>query len=612
MESTIGCIDERGYIRGFTRRGFTNPRCVLELATNSTDAMQMVVPEQNYTPTLIFDIQRDYTKFIDNAGGMVHKNVEDMFAMHRENHGQDRSCGVSGIGAKPSMYILSGQTPTTLYTHAGGQDDPWLCITAPWDEIMTQGKYTGMIQCRSMTEAEKLEFINDRIKNTMTNGSKVHGTTIRFQTNDILESTLLKNFESIEKCSLRNPQDRIATVLGCSNTSFLLKHYEKQSTKLKLYDYFGFPNAQYYCGIGTYTIKQYTKAKEGDRFILEKDGKEYEIAKSGAGYAKEPSESTKSTRGWSDVGEYQIKIGLLHDPLIFDETRPEMISAKQVVGTYNREHLGEHNDDFLSHYKLVRNSQLIGCIPPPDIKLSSARASGEMQLEIEQVQVYICFNPISQQDNPQDRAMGVQENKNQLHGDAVPKSFTRLVKWAKKLHTDKIKRYMYQTISDFHRCQTPPPIQEEEQEERVIDQEIAESPILDTDAEMNTNSVLSLLQTIAQESSSAADEMSAESLVEQVQQPDEQTVEQPPEQPPEQLSEETLQQPPEEHHNLPIVEPPPPVPVPIQVSAYRKNAVYGHEMEAAFERIRAHIQSNTLYTDPHWIRLFNELSSFEM
>jgi hypothetical protein len=80
----------------------------------------------------------------------------------------------------------------------------------------------------------------------------------------------------------------------------------------------------------------------------------------------------------------------------------------------------------MTHAKLVRNNQEIGLIPP-EVSTGSARADGNAYLKIKLVQCEVLFNPVSAHNNLQDRVMNVQENKNQLDGDSLPKNFTRLV-----------------------------------------------------------------------------------------------------------------------------------------------------------------------------------------
>ena len=601
MASTIGCIDERGYIKGFTRRGFTPALCLLELVANTVDAFMKVNALPGFKPTLLFNTQRQETKLIDNGAGMGHEGAVDMFAMHRENHTGDQSCGVSGIGAKPAMYILSCQTKVVLYTHKSDATDPWLCITVPWDEIHTKGQYTNMITIRPMTEEEKDVFTKERMENGMQNGSTVHGTTIVFQTNAILDTTILQNFQSMDETTETNPQYRIATVFGSSGVKFQLQHYEKSPMQLELYDYFGLSNpAAYYCGIGQYTIRQYTKKNEADRFILIQDPKNQEIHKHGAGYKKKP-EDASSMYGWTYAGDYTVKVGLRVDPTVFDEQNPVSISGRTILGQYNKAHLGENNKRFITDYGLIRNGQYIGPIPPPDIQASSSRGGADCYLEIELVQVHILFNPVSSQDNPQDRAMNIQENKNQFNGEAVSKAFTRLVRHAKKIHMQKIKDHMENVMKSF---QPQPPQSPVEPPQSPV--EPPQSPVEPPQSPVEPpQSPVEPPQLPVE-----PPQLPVEPLVVP---PLEPSVE-PPQSPVEPLVVPPLE-PPVEPPQSPVEPPQLPVEPPVEpldVPAHRKNTVYGHEMIEALDRLRASIQSDVAYTDGQYIRLFNKLTAFQV
>jgi hypothetical protein len=109
---------------------------------------------------------------------------------------------------------------------------------------------------------------------------------------------------------------------------------------------------------------------------------------------------------------------------------------KDTMGSYNMEHLGNKEPAisraFRSDTKVRRNNQIIGTFETPDVTASSARANAELRFKMATVQCELRFNPVSNQDNPQDQAIGVQENKNQLNGKAIPLQLTRLIKFAKE------------------------------------------------------------------------------------------------------------------------------------------------------------------------------------
>ena len=427
--TTIGQIDERGYLNGFTKRGYTPPKCLLELIANILDS-QDKVQSQRLTRKAIFDIQRALTKLIDNGFGMNREAVTDMFALHRENHSGDASRGVAGIGAKPSLSILSQKTPVTLYTRRPGQE--YLCVEVPWDAIHREGRYTGMIHVRAMTEAEIQTFIRERSDNSMMNGNDYHGTTVQFRTNDILEKVIRANFEPIEESQLEDPLDRIDVVFGKEHTEFILKHYDsRESKKLQLYNYFGGIQADYLTGIEEDIVEQWsTPDGETHRFIWRKaNGEGYEITPFGKGWKTKPERVTGNILGCIHAGNYIVRTGFRIDPAIYNPDEPKEPENKSRYGAYAEQFLGQSpmNREYAVSNKIYRNNQVLGLVHP-DLTEANARANAHTNFEFQLVQCEIYFNPVSSQDNLQDKAMGTQENKNQFNPNGPPKNFIRLVK----------------------------------------------------------------------------------------------------------------------------------------------------------------------------------------
>ena len=436
---SIGEFDERGYVNGFSHRGYSPAKCLLELVANTLDSMDMMPSSK--TNTLLFSVQRESIKMIDTGRGMDEKGAENMFALHRENHAGDSSRGVSGIGAKPSLYILSGKTDVSLFTRR--PDGAFLHILVPWSMIHTTGRYTGMVQCMEMTEDEKAEFIAER--------SVPHGTTIKFRYSDFLRDVISRNFVK-EEC---NPLDRIGIVFGREKIQFLYKHYEKEETHtLDMYNYFAAEENEYYKGVSEVKIEQHS-GEEGDRFLWRKESQVLEIIPFGKGFTTDPKEATRNLRGFQHVGDYTVKVGLRVDPDIFNSENPMLLTATDKTNSYNTLHLGEDKKNYLALNKLVRNNMVIGTFNFPEVNISNARANGEAMLGIKLVQCEVSFNPISMQNNPQDRVMGIQENKNQFDGESLPKNFTRMVKAIKKQKADEIWKYFNEVIAAKRKPEPP-------------------------------------------------------------------------------------------------------------------------------------------------------------
>jgi hypothetical protein len=459
LNKKVGSIDEKGYLGGFTRRGFTPPKCGLELFANSIDSLDKVNPPANLTKKIVVDVKRETTSLFDNGAGMVIENLDGMFSLHKSNHASDTSRGVSGIGAKPSLSILSEKTEVNLFTHAIG--GPYLRATVPWDKIHAQGIYTGMITITEMTEEEKGDYIKERADNGMLNKTEAHGTTIRFKTNATLSSMLHSTFAPItDEDVFKNALDRAGIVFGRDPIDFVYKIYGTltESIRLEQYDYFGAAESQFYTGKTEHVIQQWHSDKDNsDRYILDKDGEQLEIVPHGRGFVKEPERRTKNMTGFYKVGEWTVLCGMRVDTSVFNPDAPEEITGAKNPGNYNMDHLGKDCDEFLWSIKLVRNNQLIGLVPPPDSKIGSARGNGESYIDMMLVQTEVRFNPFSTHENHQDRVAGVQENKNQYEGKSFPVALARLVMYLKREKAKKIRQY----FSSCMKAKTPAASDEE-------------------------------------------------------------------------------------------------------------------------------------------------------
>lgn len=427
-DTRIGNIDESGYLNGMTRRGYTPPKCILELYANSIDAVEKQRSPHIRTKKIIAKVERTVIKLLDNGVGMDRAAAGYMFSMHRQNHAGDHSMGVSGIGAKPATLILSEETPVHIFTRQCGGE--YLHITVPWDEIMRIGKFTGMVICAPMTDEEKANFIQDRTENEMLAGPDgAVGTTIQFLNSDFLQELLHNNFLPIEESDL-NPLDRISIIFG--RMGGIEFWYQCQSTNIPApkYNYFGGHFTDYYGGIRRDRIEHYYSTKDKkERFIWMKDTQQMEISQSGKGFSKEPSLVKTNLKGYTQVGEYEVKTGCRIDPAIFDPEAPAPLVCNGKYNAYVQEHLGVSPEkEFLHGTGLVRNGQLLGNIPLADFQMTSARGSSESWFDNVLVQQDMEYNPVSNQDNQQDKAMGVQENKNQLDGKAISPKITRLLK----------------------------------------------------------------------------------------------------------------------------------------------------------------------------------------
>jgi len=435
MMTSVGSINEKGYLKGFKRRGYTNPKCLLELVANSLDSIDR---KGGSTGLIRFDIRRNEILMSDrNSDGMNRNDIANMFDMHRENHVSDASRGVSGIGAKPSLSNLSLDRDMHLFTYREGGE--YLRVNVPWASIHTEGRYTGMISVQHMTQEEIAAF------------GLGTGTTIVFPYSNMLRDLILNNFRNIDEDDnvLKAPLDRIGVVFGREQVQMECSDYEQTSVmSLPMYSYLSANDAEYYTGVSRNTIEHlYSEKEDNHRFIWVE--KNTEIIKRGKGWAKEHSEVCSNRHGFVRVGEYTVLAGLRQDRQIFDPMNPVLPTAesKKIYNQYNVTHLGSGNTDFLAMNKLVRNGQTIGLIPIADTNIASARANGTEYCKIQLVQCEVRFNPVSTQDNRQDKFMGIQENKNQFDGNNLDLNLTRLIKAIRNEKAEEIWNYFDRTVA---------------------------------------------------------------------------------------------------------------------------------------------------------------------
>ena len=485
-ETDFGDMDWGGFLDNLFRKGFTPLKCLSELHANSLDAK---------ASHILYEILRDFIKIIDGGKGMNRNGVKKMFSIYRANHTNERSLGVSGFGAKPSLAILSKKKSVTIFTHS--EDDEYLCITVPWDAIFETREYKGMIKVRLMTDEQIEIFQNERRE-----FGKTTGTTICFPHNSLLEDAIKKNFEELSNM-LPHPQDCLSNIYGkFRNTTVTYKHFEKISRPplvLRLYDYFEGENNEFYTGKRRDSITVYKKEDEVEpyRFIWENsvDNCNYEIIRKGTGWAKEPTKMITNLNQWESIGVYTVVVGNRIDDKYFNSASTILPKADVFIYQYDQSHgltyqtengkheLSSKNFEYLCKPKTIRNYQVIGTIELPGMSISSARANGEAMHLMYHTRCEVSYLPVSSHKNELDLIAGVQENKNQYICN-MPIQMLRLVKAIKTAkHNEIWSSFKATVLSNYVPVIVVPPIlhlvanlQEQVEEEEVV--VIAEEEIL--------------------------------------------------------------------------------------------------------------------------------------
>ena len=123
----VGSINEAGFIQGMKRKGFNFNRAISELIQNSIDACSL---------NILIVKDKKTIKLIDDGKGMSYDSLTNMWDVYRENHSEQESGGVSGLGSKPSTYIASKQTKVVVYTKS--LNDKYYKAVVPWDIITSK------------------------------------------------------------------------------------------------------------------------------------------------------------------------------------------------------------------------------------------------------------------------------------------------------------------------------------------------------------------------------------------------------------------------------------------------------------------------------------------
>jgi hypothetical protein len=466
----VGTINDAGILAGLKRKGITPEKALSELYANSIDAG---------CNGILYKISQSNIKLIDDGKGMNMEKIQNMFDIHKENHKNDKSLGVSGVGGKVSLLILSNDTSVVLYTKSvNGQ---YYKVEIPWDEMLQQVKYTGMIRRLPMSENEVVEFHKERdyMKNKNT------GVTIKFKYSDKLKHEIEKQFCSVEEYRQKynselNPENQLGVIYGAFPLDCSYEHYEeKEPRKMQKYNYFGGEDNEFYKGKTEETISVYEKEKRLKRYILHKNGEEFEIKQlgiKGKQFKKDIEKMTESLIGWSHLGDFKVKVGCRRDYSYFNdesnETKEMPDSGAEVHLKYEQAYFGDCIDvkdaklrDYFCKPELIRNDQIICSFDLPDELIAARRASAKNMFTIKHVKCQLLYYPVSSLNNPLDLLCGIQENKGQCDCP-FDKSFSRLIYAIKNEKSNEIWDYF-----DEHCRKNKEEENEEERKKREIEEE---------------------------------------------------------------------------------------------------------------------------------------------
>jgi hypothetical protein len=441
-----GGWNEAGLVESLDRKGFTLIKGLLELFANSSDAK---------TRKIITEIS-SVIKIIDDGRGMDRNKLKDMFDMFKSNNSGNKSMGVSGLGGKEGMYIgskKSNKEPTTVFVFTHKEGDEYLKATIPWKKIFDDKIYTGRIVINEMTAEEISNFQAEREECQFR-----HGTTIQFEFNDELKNLIETQFDIKRLCQLKIPrEDRCDFVFGQKNVEIILKKIDGTSNlSIEKYDYFSGNDTEYYAGKSCDIIEQWKSPEGEDKYAcVDENGQRLCIIQTAKTCSTSPAPMIMNGTGWEIQGAYIVKNGIRCCKEIFDPANPidpyDNVGAAMYLNPYDKKYFEkadvEYIKDCFSGCAVVRNSQFITNIPYSDKTFNAKTSRGGFTSMFNNIyhRTEINYETESKQDNRMDKAMGIQENKNQ-HQKVLPLTLERLIIYLKKQHIEKVNNYFKNVI----------------------------------------------------------------------------------------------------------------------------------------------------------------------
>jgi hypothetical protein len=437
-----GGIDQRGFIKNLTKKGFTQYQCWCELLANSID---------NQATMCQIMIKHNTINLIDNGCGMQKSKLEEMFQMFRENHPNQRTIGLAGVGAKPALYILSNQQTCYVYTRA--ENGAYLKATIPWKDMIEQGQWTDMIIFTPQTEDEKEEYIRERIDRHM----DIKGTTIVLPYTDTVAINISNQFNKITREKIQ-PIERFDIVFAkINNWKVIFTHCDNPQAvrELEMFRPLSYNNSEYYLGITRNKICVYRDTDTNETyFVLDTDDGPKYCRKTGRGVDKQPQPYTLGTP--TLIGEIVLKLAMKKNNNYFDPDHPKKPTCNALrLDNYEKiffpaAQTGQvSHKEFLAKRHLFRNKHMFGTTS--HFKFSSFNGGGAGQVKSKHKNFYIKqelhYDTRACQDNPMDKIFGIQENKNQFNGKCLPKTLTNILDYCKNEKATQMWEYFIQ-LSD--------------------------------------------------------------------------------------------------------------------------------------------------------------------
>ena len=148
QQMNIGSFNEAGLIHDLDKRGFSLFNCISEIIANS-------IENKVNAKTIKFIITTQFIYFTDDGIGMNLENITHMWDIFRANNSNNKSLGISGLGAKAATKILSRNNTIYYYTKHNSE---WKKITVPWNTIVSTQQYTGQVSVDNLSSEDENEL----------------------------------------------------------------------------------------------------------------------------------------------------------------------------------------------------------------------------------------------------------------------------------------------------------------------------------------------------------------------------------------------------------------------------------------------------------------------
>jgi hypothetical protein len=428
MSRQVGSRNQRGFVNRLQRVGMTRSRGGAEVLANSSDANSSAfiwsIPKTTEQPI----------RGIDTGKGMTATEFDNMYDAERENHTDDTSMGVSGIGSLLAHFMFSTDTrgnhqPTGIYTKSS--DGEYQASFVPWSDIIETGQYDGNVSIVPMTEEQIDQFKKERPEEEHDDVPQT-GVTHWWPYSDDKCEMLSIQFSDKPSVTTLPYEDRWSIIFGQIDMEIQLdKNDGRAMQTLKKYNFMGGETIDYYAGKTEHTIIHFEDNGE-DIFAWynEDDKKHYSIIKRGKGYASKLQQITINPK-WTNHGEYLYTLGMRKHASIFNEDDPKHMTAELFLNSYDAQYFkleGEKDPlkTLFSKMPLVRNNQVITHLTMEGVNVGSARGGADSLMELVYHRAELSYHTLSSQNNRMDKAMGIQQNKNQ-HDGSLPKNMERLL-----------------------------------------------------------------------------------------------------------------------------------------------------------------------------------------